>query len=402
MKRYKKLSNKYVISLVIVSIVGIWSLVLTRAASPATSIESESGTRSASVQLVQSSANASGGSYVRFGSSTSSLGTFRVVGGDIIGPDGKKFVPIGANIGARIKFDCYAFYYCGNYANGHADDALAWGWNMVRLNIVTDVPSDVTIQDTIAGAIAVIDEYTSKGIVVMPNTHSVTGTNTPMTDAKYQNINTFWDAILARYKDNPYVWVNYVNEPIGDFAFNVPLWKQLGDQQYQRVRDRAPNKLFVYDMPLWGQAINEMAQSNIGENFLSGKQNVVFSWHNYGGAIKYPNWDLGTYNDMSQWAQAVKTKNLPVITGEFGRSSDVNSPEWLHNGQGKQVDISADWTFDTWWNYGFGGLWWHATGTPPDNWNLRMDNSAWYSSTAALSDSGIRLKAIPGQKPAGY
>ena len=410
----KKLTKRPVIYLIIIFIViGVASLLLTKAAVPTASFQAETGARSGSVTIVDNVPAASGGSHVKFNRASSGSGTFSVVGGDIIGPDGKKFVPIGANVGARIKFDCYAFYYCNNSATGHADDALAWGWNMVRLNVVTDVPSDVTIQETIAGAIALIDEYTAKGIVVMPNSHSVTGTNTPMTDVKYQNINLFWDAILDRYKDNPYVWINYVNEPVTtpvktgidtnseQSDNNSNFWVTLGNQQYQRVRQKT-NNLFVYDLPIWGQQINELALTTTGEEFLQGKQNVVFSWHNYGGALKFDQgWAHGNYNDMTQWAQLVKNKNLPVLTGEFGRSSEANTPAWVH-GNGNDVDVSADWTFDTWWNYGFGGLWWHGTGTPPNNWNLRMDNSAWYSNSAVPSASGERLKAIPGQKPAGY
>ncbi len=391
--RYKR------VIILLIAIVGVIGALSASAAVYSISIEAESGALEGGVTAVSDS-SASGGSYARFSSTSTSpsVGKFQVVGKDIIGPDGKRFVPVGANVAPSVKnYPQWAFYNNNGWANGHANDAVVWGWNMVRLNVITDLPSDVTIQDMINSTFEIIDEYTAKGIVVMPDSHSVTGTNSTMTDQRYQNINTFWDAILSRYKDNPYVWVNYVNEPATEFARDSSLWKQLGDQQYQRVRERAPDKIFVYDLPIWGQSINELAESNIGEEFLAGKNNVVFSWHNYGGAVK-PGWVPVTYNDMSQWAQAVNNKGLPVIIGEFGRSSQPNTPN-VDGLNGAQVDLAADWVFDTWWQYGFGGLWWHGSSSPPNNWSLRMNIAPWYDESSPISASGTRLRAIPGLKP---
>ena len=52
---------------------------------------------------------------------------FSVVGRDIIGPDGRKFVPVGANGG--VWDGPNGFSSLGTMA-GHVADAKAWGWNL--------------------------------------------------------------------------------------------------------------------------------------------------------------------------------------------------------------------------------------------------------------------------------
>lgn len=417
-QRFSRLLKKTNTFLIIgFAVIGVTALAVSGAATSFVSLEAESGEESGLAEEIVST-NASGGSAVEFGARSQGSGSFRIVEGNIVDPEGKRFVPIGANVGANVFPEavswCYAFARdvigeeCAN-AEGHSDEALEWGWNMIRVNTTIDHGPGATLQKNIDAVQRLIDEYTPKKIVVMPTIHSgrITGKDLPMSDSLYTEINAFWDAIIERNKNNTYVWVNYVNEPsadpvkTGENGGGDTFWRTLGDQQYQRVRQRG-NNMFVYDLPIYGQQIQELAEVKTGDEFLQGKQNVTFSWHNYGGAIKFDQgWAHGTYQDMTRWADAVKAKKLPVIMGEFGRSSLPNTPANVH-GNGEDVDRSADWTFDTWWTYGFGALWWHGTGTG-ENWDLRMNGrAAWFNESQPLSASGQRLKDIPAQRPSAY
>ena len=143
-------------------------------------------------------------------------GRFTIVGGDIVGPDGRTFIPMGANVAVRQgRFETgYAFNWNGT-ATDRVDDVIAWGWNTVRATLVCTPDGEPTFDELNAGIDAFIEEYTSKGIVVMVECHDITGKNYRETDKEVQALYPFWDRLASKWADNPYVWFNYFNEPQG-------------------------------------------------------------------------------------------------------------------------------------------------------------------------------------------
>lgn len=384
--------------------VGIITTLAIFAATPTAHFEAESATRTANASTVVD-ASASGGQAIRFNAPVLATGTFRVVGPDIIGPDGNKFIPIGANVGIRTRPDypCFAFTQdrltpggpCLN-ATGHADDAVAWGWNMIRVNILTEPAFGVSMDQTVAGVQAVIDEYTARGIVVMPDAHDnyIFSGDVPLSDSRYQFIHTFWERIIPANKDNPYFWVNYVNE----FSKNsdttgLAFWNTNATEYYNRTRALAPSSvsapgtIFVIDMPNWantGVRVMGSSTNSTGPNFLAGKHNVVFSWHNYGGS--------GTQAEMTQQATNMKSKNMAVIIGEFGENWDPTVHENPYPGADAGERNGTKWTFDNFNTFGFGGLWWHGIGTQDNEiFSLHTNGAiAWYRTDQPLSAAGER------------
>ncbi|HRB04038.1 MAG TPA: cellulase family glycosylhydrolase [Ilumatobacteraceae bacterium] len=323
-------------------------------------------------------------------------GRFYVVGSDIIAPDGTKFIPIGANVGAKMVSwnpPTYAFTSQGHVATGHANDAVAWGWNTVRVNVVCNPGAGVTLQETINGVQALIDEYTPRHIVVMPECHDVTGADADLSDPRWVLIHQFWDAILAANGSNPYVWVNYVNEPYTGSAAGDPKWAGTAQTLYDRVRSKGTENLFVWEFTSWGQGADDIAGTDVGTALAAGKCNIVFSWHNYGAA--------GNASQMTSWATSLKSKGLAVIVGEVGY-------DWAGNRSQTTTYANdlrgAQWSFDNAYTLGFGVLYWHATGASAASnnlYSLRQNGlGGWYDTTAPLSAAGTRLLQLGTNKPA--
>jgi mannan endo-1,4-beta-mannosidase len=322
-------------------------------------------------------------------------GRFYVVGPDIIAPDGSKFVPVGANVGVHIVTwnpPTYAFTSQGFTARGRVAEALAWGWNTIRVNVACNPGSRVTLQQTIDGVQRVIDEYTSHGIVVMPECHDLTGVNPALSDRRFADIHTFWDAILARNGTNPYVWVNYLNEPFTVGSAD-PRWSQLGVALYDRVRAKGTENLFVWDFPGWGQGAGDLgaAGNNAAPNFVSGRCNVVLSWHNYGAA--------GDAEQMSAFAQNLIDKKVAVVVGELGydwAGHRFYAVSYAFEKRG------ADWTFANAARFGFGALYWHGTATDGTDeiHSFRQGGyGAWYSSQYPLSAGGQQMWNLGQNRP---
>lgn len=319
---------------------------------------------------------------------------FSTKGPHILAPDGSKFVPIGANVGVRMvpwNPPTYAYTAQGYTATGHVQDALDWGWNLIRVNVDTSPPAAVGFPATVAGVQDAIDEYTAKGIVVMPASHSMTGKNWPTDHDEYVQAQKFWEAILRRNPDNPYLWVNYVNEP---FTKSAPMeqWLDTGNELYRRTRELT-DSMFVYEVPGWSQQLDWLVtEEQWGQRFLEGKSNVVLAWHNYGA--------MGTAEYMTETAQKAVDAGLPVIVTEFGY-------DWRgdrHNSSGVEDEKTGGlWTFDNAGTFGFGAVYWHGTNTSKydEIHCLRHGGKgAWYShSVAQLSDAGHRLLALGTTPP---
>lgn len=335
----------------------------------------------------------------------SATGKFRVVGSDIIAPDGKKFVPIGANVGIETNpsIPCFAFTQdqkpgggCYN-ATGHAQDAANWGWNMIRVNIITEPAFGVSFDQTINGVQKVIDEYTARKIVVMPDAHDnwLFNGDVSLSDSRYQHVHRFWSTIIERNKNNPYFWVNYTNEfSKNSTSSGLSFWRATADEYYRRVRQISPDTMFVVDFPDWANSgARAMANTNAGPEFLAGKSNVAFSWHNYGSS--------GTASEMTQFANSFKSKNMAIIVGEFGEHWDPTSTYAEWPGGDVHTRRGTKWVFDNFWSIGYGGLWWHGIGSGDNEiFSLHTNGAiAWYRTDQPLSPAGVRLKALPSTKP---
>lgn len=339
-------------------------------------------------------------------------GRFNIVGRDIVDPDGNIFYPVGANVAVRQgQYETGYIFNWNGTATGHANDAKAWGWNIVRTNLICQPPGSPTVAELNAGIDAFIDEYTAKKIVVMVDCHDVTGKNYSASSSQIQALYPFWDRLARKYKDNPYVWFNMFNEPsTGKAPADVDNWMALQRDALARLRAIAPNNVFVADIPGWGQGVSTFTGSNPVTNLGAGQCNVLYAWHAYGALTE--DGPFGTYADWGDEAASlrnhravlsyIRDHNIPVVIGELGDPLTLNEgtagmPIWNRNGARAVMTAAPE--------YGVGMLWWHATGDSGIflTYSLMADRhqAPWSAATtgAGLSDGGQRFWNVSKHAP---
>ncbi|MGF1597717.1 MAG: carbohydrate-binding domain-containing protein [Acidimicrobiales bacterium] len=306
------------------------------------------------------------------GPSPRATGRFYVVGTDIVDPEGNVFYPIGANV--AIKFTPYGYVFEGGNGgvNGRLDDLRAWNWNTVRATLVCDNDSGIPSQrELIDGIAPTIEELTSAGVVVILECHDSTGTNPKVNSAKDRAVSTFWDAMAARYRDNPYVWFNIYNEPFA--SDDTTGWVTLHRTHLERIRAAGAENIVVMDLPLWGQGIHLLAERSFGDD-LGRSCNTVFGWHAYGAVAGRQ----GSLADHERYLRAAQDKGLALIVGEYGVAFPAtagNAGPWAWNitGFDAMSELGP--------RYGVGLLWWHATGDEVafSRYALKTDRSGFWT-----------------------
>ena len=321
-------------------------------------------------------------------------GAFRTEGARVIDPDGDIFVPIGGNVTAEpyppAPIDSW-WTTDQRYATGKSDDALAWGWNFVRISVSTDGQPEVTLRQHFDGVFRLIDEYTAKGIVVTASLWDFMGENPTWAEVEANpHVLALHDEMVARYATNPYVWLNPLNEP---FEFDHEAgggWAEVGTRFYERARSQGWEGIFVWELPSYGQRIDLAAETPVVSDFLRDKDDVVIGWHNYG---------IGDDEAQDRWAAQVIERRIPVVITEFGQHWD---PEDHSNEHDEGERRGAAWTLDRFDDYGFGAVVWHASGPSYNQYALRMGTgSAFWDDEAALplSEVGARMLEL-GRAPA--
>lgn len=310
-------------------------------------------------------------------------GKYYTKNGKLGGPDGKVFVPIGVNGGVSPRGaqgwwnEQGTGLMNGNMPNSTKSKAQAYaeyGFNFARLTCSYDSNSGYTREQFMQGLYDVVDAYTAQGIVCMPAWHGYNqGFDPTLGWIQGQTEYLNWlDTVVTKYKDNPRVWINPLNEPYG----NNPAagWKEAGDWLYNRVRAIAPDMMFCWDLPGWAQTIN-YAVTN-GPAFIAGKKNAFVAFHNYA---------MGAPTGLVQQAQSL---GVPVAIMEYGETLAGGS----HN--------EMVWVSDNAYNLQMGAVAWWGAGNRADTFVLRnKTGSTWYDLDVPLNDFGKRLFALAATKP---
>lgn len=291
-------------------------------------------------------------------------GKFHTEGNKIIDVNGEQMVPWGANV-LSMPFpdpveDSWWYSTCKT-AHLHSTEAVNdWHFNMMRLMAMYDSSHPtITQQRVIDGVIRVMEEYIAKGVVCTwwaPNEPAANLNVAAQTGTFALNL---FDQIVDHFKTHPlrtYVWLNPLNEP-----FNYgqeALWATVGTWYYNRARTAGWDGMFIWDCVGWGRNISSLTIASAGANFLSGKTDVVFSWHNYGTAA---------VADATAAVAAAQAAGFPIMIGEYGQhwnwpnqsSTDVNE------GRGVLHAIDSGITQKV------GGLVWTGGFSPSSTYTLR-------------------------------
>lgn len=315
-------------------------------------------------------------------------GVFYVVGSDIVAPDGTVFVPVGVNSAVDIADTAAPFSGGNGGVVGRVDDVKAWGWNTVRINLMCNDTDDVSQSQVVNGISEAVDTLTEAQVVVIVSCHDGAGTNMTINDEIEEELRAFWDIVVERYQDNPYVWFNFFSEPweLRDEQESLDSWFTLQQFYINRYRNQGVENIIIADLPGFAQAIDLVADDSFADS-LSTECNVVLGWHAWG--------DLGgeeaTPENYRLKALAARAKKLAIVATEAGipeplEAGTVGFPAWNVSGFDAVVELATE--------ESFGLLWWHGTGDTETElfYPLTADGSGfWTAATGSNLSEGGRL-----------
>lgn len=241
-------------------------------------------------------------------------GMFTAIGSQIIGPDGKPFVPVGINDTSPTTHNEYM---------NRMDELVSKGANTIRLMgnrfDISDPNSDFNKEvraATDAGMVALV-AYT-------PEANQYGGTGEIVSGQELQYAQDAMAASAEMYKDNPNVWFNTINESGANGDAQNPAWMQEQEAIMSSIRATGNKNPIVIDDTLYGQGATDpsLTQSGILANAkqLQSYGNVIASVH------VYQSGDINQLKgNIQKGAKAIQDTGMPVMFGEYGLNGEDNS-----------------------------------------------------------------------------
>ena len=251
-------------------------------------------------------------------------GRFQVVGSKIYNPSGSEFIIKGTNINGPK-------YGWPGETPGYVDlVADCWQFNTIRVNVrLFDDKRYYEANGTIE---EIIDTYTAKGIVTIIEAHDRTGKY--YQGQELEILKDFHRGLAIKYRDNPYVWFNVMNEPGNENSHDhVSDWLNVHQEVIHAIRDEAgADNIIVIDAHYWGQDVGEWNDQPVaphrsailshGEKVIKFNNkiydNIVFSIHIYN------QWRF-SQQKMADYFDRVLAKDLALIVGEYAAEKDDKS-----------------------------------------------------------------------------
>lgn len=244
--------------------------------------------------------------------------TFIVSGTEIFDPEGHEFVVKGVNMFPDKSEDYDFIVNC-------------WGFNTVRANHFPDWPWYGTEWEFDLLATTFADQKT---VVILDLAHDA---STPDSGIgrywlpRQQELIDLYTYYADRYKDNPYVWLELMNEP-DTLTFNSSAWVSMHQQLIAAIRNTGNQNPILVDGWCWGQDACSWGNSTITEqqsailglgdqiiNFNGANQeNIIFTHHVY---------DQFQYNSLSRltdYHDAIQARGYALIVGEYS-AKNINS-----------------------------------------------------------------------------
>lgn len=245
-------------------------------------------------------------------------GTFKVIGRSIIDPQGNEFIPVGANINTWAERTSYS----------EEDIRMIktiWKFNIVRVTIRFNggaVFAHLNATDLFLESY--VNAFTSdsygKRVVVMFEAHDFSGSYYSETSSpSLKQLALFWKRMAIKYKNNPYVWFNIMNEP-GSGSLSSQ-WLITHESCIKAVREVDPDKIIICNGHNFGLERNSSTDGNVPDSYSAlltyGPQlnanykNLVYSFHVY---VPWNNSKL----QMENYTDRLQAAGLAVLVGEYG------------------------------------------------------------------------------------
>ncbi|MDI9894221.1 cellulase family glycosylhydrolase [Rhodococcus sp. IEGM 1381] len=356
-------------------------------------------------------------------------GEFRTDGFTILDPDDRAFIPVGSNMSGLD------YFWNEKVIGESAAAAENWRWNTVRIGC------GMSDWGAISGGYLyfqnndlrrIVDEYTSRGIVVILSQFSKgaqgqvgstdgllntapgsapDGTGRSIAEA----MTDWWVEVAKIFADNPYVWINPINEPGGDLDGLEGQYRSM----LSRIRAVAPRTPIVLDAANFANDIPNSAtigagpvdpeQSFVlsrGPNLMNdfgvarGYGPVMFSIHaysrwpvNYGGDGRITDEQLAAR--MRAFVTEARQRGVPFFVGETG----VEDWATEYDSASVRVGLYEQGLLDgrpvgVWQEQQVGVLAWHTS--PFSGMPVAADDRDWFSVTdvseaSPQPDAGVGL-----------
>ncbi len=264
-------------------------------------------------------------------------GNFQLYAGRIYDPNGNMFTPKGANIWPDGA---------GSYSNL----VDCWRVNTVRVNHVYFDYSGWYNQWALENT---LNTFSSQGVVAMVEWHEIghigdepSGWNHVKVweygsgQAHTQAIINFYVDLANKYKNNPYVWFNLINEQggppyedghYGDPAYStVPRWVSVNRQIISAIRATGARNMIVVDGMTWGNDSRDGSGDRVtaydsailrgGPQVMTNASgqpfgNVMFAVHTYSA------WNNNPGPRLEQFFRDVRAAGMVPLVGEFNDSA---------------------------------------------------------------------------------
>jgi len=295
-------------------------------------------------------------------------GPFTVSGTKILDGNNNEFVIKGTNING------WNWVWPSDPVPDANTIANVWKFNAVRVNEILNT-NDGNPHNTYGYANAdafhdaLVNAYTSRGVVVMFALHDLTGGYlTDTTTPTVTQAANYFAGLAQRYKNNPLVWFNTKNEPGSGGSVATQPWREMNKTIIQAIRNTGNTNIVVVDgaawaqeAGAWGDAYIQEANSAIltyGQELLNWHKstfnnngNVVFSIH------PYDQWSYGSSqasNDAraQDYITRVQNKGLALIAGEYGAKNTAAN-------QQDSFQYAAQTVFNVFVPRNIGRLVWH-------------------------------------------
>jgi mannan endo-1,4-beta-mannosidase len=155
-------------------------------------------------------------------------------------------------------------------------------------------------------------------ICVLEN-HDTTGFGEQQNEWTLDRAVDYWISVQSALTGQEnYVLINIGNEPYGN---NNPVgWTQATTSAISRMRNAGFDHTIVVDAPNWGQDWQFIMRDNAQAIFNSDvDRNTLFSVHMYGV--------FDTAAEINAYLDSFRTRNLPLIIGEFGFNHSDGNPD---------------------------------------------------------------------------
>jgi len=256
---------------------------------------------------------------------TKEVKNFTVAGTKILDPDGEEFLMKGVNINGP------GWAFSRDTLQDVSLMLDTWLFNSVRL---CASKGWLWAQSYNSDLDAIIEAFTSRGIVVMLEMHDWTGywpaDQAVWTESPGQPWGSYrpsiaemvewWEDKAERFGGNPYVWFNIMNEPSSSGSSSeAQKWFDIHKLAIDAIRAKGAENIIVLDEYQWGQGGGyysgpagwDSAIIRKGPELDALYGNLVYSLHIYDawrdGAQRFENY----FNDAA-------ARDLCVIIGEFG------------------------------------------------------------------------------------